>query len=69
MQDQFCGSPSKVRLLVVDDHQLMTQKWKTILEHTGRYVIKEINDSRLALSAAHDFQARPAALRCAYARG
>lgn len=55
MQDQFRSSPSKARLLVVDDHKLMTQMWKVLFEHTGRFEVKEVNDSRLALTAAKNF--------------
>ncbi len=55
MQSHPPSPLNKQRILFVDDHQLMTQLWKILFEHTGRYVVEEVNDSRLAFQAARRF--------------
>ena len=47
---------SKKHILVVDDQPQNTRLLKLCLEQTNRYVVREENDARAALSAAEEFQ-------------
>ena len=46
----------KKRILVVDDRASDTRLVKLYLEGTNRYVVREENDAKAALSAAEEFE-------------
>ncbi len=55
----FAAQPpltDKKRILVVDDKPSDTRLVKLYLEQSGPYVVREINDARLALAAAEVFR-------------
>ena len=55
MQGHPLSTLNKQRILFVDDHHLIIQLWKILFEHTGRYVVEEVNDSRLTFQVARRF--------------
>jgi DNA-binding response OmpR family regulator len=46
---------NKTRILVVDDDVNATRITRLILERTGRYEVREVNDPRAMLSIAREF--------------
>jgi CheY-like chemotaxis protein len=45
----------KTRILIVDDLKAATAMWRTLLERTGVYAVKEENRSALAVRTAREF--------------
>jgi two-component system, OmpR family, response regulator len=45
----------KTRILLVDDETITTHLLRLNLEQTGVYEVREVNDSKLALDAARQF--------------
>src|SRR2546423_10820790 len=49
-------TPTKKRVLIVDDESGFTRLLKLTLERTGRYSVREQNDATNALETAREFQ-------------
>jgi CheY-like chemotaxis protein len=47
---------TKRRILIVDDEPPLTRLLRMSLEQTGRYTVREENDSTKAINAAHEFK-------------
>lgn len=44
------------RILVVDDSSVLTDLFRRVLEATGRFIVREVNDGEMAVDAARDFR-------------
>jgi CheY-like chemotaxis protein len=53
---QKSGAVQKKKILLIDDEVVLTRMVKLNLEATGRFEVKTENDSKQALSTAHEFQ-------------
>ena len=49
-------SAERSRILIVDDEKVTTRLLRMTLEQTGKYEVREVNDSTLVLQAAHAFR-------------
>lgn len=49
-------SNTRPRVLVVDNNKHFTRSARFLLQRTGRYVVREVNDARRALETARSFK-------------